>query len=68
MIQDAVLLSLKELSGISLPNISEAYVLDEHLKKRGFITQSLRLPFKLATLDEIVKLIMDDETHIIGSF
>ena len=68
LMQDAVLLALKEFSGSDFPKVSEAYVLGEHLAKRGFTPQSLRSPFKSAGYDEIVELIMKDETRVIGSF
>ncbi len=67
LMQDAVLLALKGY-GSDFQNISEAYVLDEHLAKRGFTAQSLRLPFKSTSYDRMVELIMKDETHVIGSF
>lgn len=67
LMQDAVLLALKDY-GSDFQNISEAYVLDEHLAKRGFAAQSLRPPFKSTGYDGIVELIMKDETRAIGSF
>ena len=68
LMQDAVLLALKDFSGSNFPKASEGYVLDEHLAKRGFTRQSVRSPFKPIGYDEIVELIMKDETHVIGSF
>jgi sulfur relay protein TusB/DsrH len=68
LMQDTVLLALKNFSCSDFTNIPEAYVLDEHLRKRGFTAQSLRSPFKPAGFDEIVELIMKEETHVIGSF
>ncbi len=68
LMQDAVLLALKEISEFDFSQITEGYVLDEHLAKRGFTPQSLKSPFKPASYDEIVGLIMKDGTHVIGSF
>lgn len=65
LVQDAVLLALK--SSNELQN-AEGYVLEEHLTKRGFDAASLKERFKLVKMDLIVKLMMDDETHLIGSF
>lgn len=66
--QDAVILALKELSEFNLLKISEGYVLTEHLAKRGFTQESLRPPFKTANYNDIVKLIMNDEAKVLGSF
>jgi len=68
LMQDAVLLALKDFYGSDFPKVSEAYVLDEHLAKRGITPQSLKSPFKPIGYDEIVELVMKDETHVIGSF
>ncbi len=68
LMQDAVLLALKDFSQSDFSETSEGYVLDEHLAKRGFTPQSLKSPFKPASYDEIVGLIMKDGTHVVGSF
>ena len=68
LMQDAVFLALKEFSRFDFSHISEGYVLGEHLIKRGFTPEHLRSPFKLASYDHIVNLIMKDETRVIGSF
>ena len=68
LMQDAVLQALDGLSGSYFPNISKGYVLDEHLSRRGFLPQSLRSPFKVATYDEFTELVMNGETHVVGSF
>ena len=51
-----------------LAKASEAYVLNEHLVRRGFSPGSLRQPFKEADYDKIVELIMREDVQIMGSF
>ena len=68
--QDAVLLALKSRSGASdaFGGVSEAYVLADHLAKRGFGQDSLVEPFKVLGYDQAVDLIMADGISIVGSF
>ena len=68
LMQDAVLLALKNYSDVDFSKVSEAYVLDEHLARRGFAEESLRSPFKLGSYDSIIDLVMKDGTQVIGSF
>ncbi len=68
LMQDAVLQALDGLSGSYFQNISSGYVLDEHLAKRGFTRESLQSPFRVVNYDEFTELVMNDETHVVGSF
>ena len=76
LMQDSILLaSSNKLDNSSseeeidiLAKASEAYVLNEHLVRRGFSHDSLRHPFKEADYDEIVELIMREDVQIVGSF
>ena len=70
LMQDAVLLALK---GLSRPedafrSVSKAYVLAEHLEKRGFGPESLRQPFKVLDYDQVVDLMMADGVSIVCCF
>lgn len=70
LMQDAVLLALKGLSGTedAFSNVSEAYVLAEHLEKRGFSPESLRQPFKVLDYEEVIDLMMTDGVSVVGCF
>ncbi len=70
MTQDSVFLAVKNLShsNSALGKVSEAYVLDEHLIRRGFSAEDLRPPFRAVSYDGLVDLIMQDEASVLGSF
>ena len=71
LMQDAVLLALKRAESSpedAFSGLSEAYVLAEHLTKRGFSQDSLRPLFKVLDYHEVIDLMMADGVSIVGSF